>query len=415
MKPKLVVVSHVLPFPRNAGQNQRVYYTLLAFRHVFHVTFLTVAPPDQQEAVRRRLLELCDDAIVLRAHYHARPFSKVWHRAAGTGYALAHGLKLSNYVVGVVEFAPPRLNAVLSQHSFDAALFEYWHAFEATGPFRTRGIPTVLDMHDILWRSFERQCAGWGIAPPGLKRRFVNAYRTREEDAWQRFDAIIAINRDEMEYVRRRVPDAMHLFYTPMGTDLHQWPFGPRLALPPRVAYYGGLASARNAAGALQCFHDIMPHVWERRPEVELWIVGSNPPPSVQALQKEDGRVRVTGTVEKPADILRTMTCVFCPWEGAFGFRSRLIEVMALGVPVVATPDAAAGMDLDAGEGIVYGSTPRELGAEALKLLEDPDLWGSQSRAARAQVECKYTIENTYGRLARELSEWLGARKEQRS
>ncbi|MGC8667522.1 MAG: glycosyltransferase family 4 protein [Chthonomonadales bacterium] len=414
MKPKLVVVSHVLPFPRNAGQNQRVHYTLLAARQVFHVTFLTASPADQQEAVRQRLLELCDDAIVLPSRYHTGPFRRLWHRTAGSGFAMLRGLKLSNYVVGVLEFGPRRIEAALDGHSFDVALFEYWHACDATSPFRKRGIPTVLDMHDILWRSYDRQWAGRKIAPAGLKKRFVSSYRAQEESAWRRFDALVAINREELEYVRERVGGNARLFFAPMGTDLDRWPYGPRPAYPLRVAYYGGLASARNREGALQCANSIMPLIWTRHPEAEFWIVGSNPPPSLKALEA-DPRVKVTGTLEDPAEVLRTMACVLCPWEGAFGFRSRLIEVMSLGVPVVASPDAAAGMDLEAGQGIAYGVTPQDLAAEALRLMEDASFREAQGRAARAQVERKYSLQNTYARLMLDLQEWLASRKESRA
>jgi len=140
-------------------------------------------------------------------------------------------------------------------------------------------------------------------------------------------------------------------------------------------------------------------------------MVGSNPPAFLKALES-DPRVRVTGTVENPAEVLRTMTCVLCPWEGAFGFRSRLIEVMALGVPVVATPDAAAGMDLEAGEGILFGASPDDLASATLRLLDDPCLRASQSRSARAQVERKFSLQNTYGRLVTELERWLAVRRE---
>ncbi len=410
-KPKLLVVSHVLPFPRNAGQNQRVYFTLAAARTTFHVSFLTVAASAKRDAVRRQLLELCDDAIVLPARYHAGTAARMLHHLVGMGYAAARGLKLSNYVVGALEFTPNRVATALDGRTFDAALFEYWHAYKAADALRSQGIPTVLDMHDILWRSFERQWTRWRFVPAAIKQRYVQAYRAREEESWRRFDALIAINRQELEYVRPRVPGNVEIFYAPMGTDLDLWPFAPKPADPPRVAYYGGLSSKRNQEGALQCLHAIMPQVWRRYPSVQFWMVGSNPPAFLKALES-DPRVRVTGTVENPAEVLRTMTCVLCPWEGAFGFRSRLIEVMALGVPVLATPDAAAGMDLEAGEGILFGASPDDLASATLRLLDDPCLRACQSRSARAQVERKFSLQNTYGRLVTELERWLAVRRE---
>ena len=56
-RPRLLIVSHVLPFPGNAGQQQRVANTLRALRERFHVTFFHAALPGKEDAIRRRLLE----------------------------------------------------------------------------------------------------------------------------------------------------------------------------------------------------------------------------------------------------------------------------------------------------------------------------------------------------------------------
>ena len=38
---KMLVLSHVVPLKRDAGQEQRVYYTLCALQKKFDVTFAT--------------------------------------------------------------------------------------------------------------------------------------------------------------------------------------------------------------------------------------------------------------------------------------------------------------------------------------------------------------------------------------
>lgn len=88
---RLLVVSHVPPFPRNAGQNQRVYYTLRAARERFHVTFASFAAAEERERTRQRLLEICDDVVVLTSRYTGGAFRKVWHRGMGKLYTLVTG------------------------------------------------------------------------------------------------------------------------------------------------------------------------------------------------------------------------------------------------------------------------------------------------------------------------------------
>jgi glycosyltransferase involved in cell wall biosynthesis len=153
-----------------------------------------------------------------------------------------------------------------------------------------------------------------------------------------------------------------------------------------------------------------MPEIWRTFPDAELWLVGSNPPESLRALAVEDSRIKVTGFVESVQQILRTMSVVICPWSGTYGFRSRLVEVMALGVPVVASADAAYGMDLSSGKGIFLCEDIEELVSRTLDLLREPGLAVEQSRLARQQVEDLFSLDNTYIRLMRELSECVIAR-----
>jgi glycosyltransferase involved in cell wall biosynthesis len=174
--------------------------------------------------------------------------------------------------------------------------------------------------------------------------------------------------------------------------------------------FYGGLGGQQNQESALRCWARIMPIVWESMPSTEFWMVGSNPPRHLQELTS-DSRVKVTGFVEDVSSILKSATAVLCPWKGTYGFRSRLIEVMSLGVPVIADADAVFGMDLIAGEGFLPASSDREFANAALALLKEPAYAKSQSVAARAQVEVRFDSKDIYGRMARDLRIWLNERR----
>jgi glycosyltransferase involved in cell wall biosynthesis len=261
----------------------------------------------------------------------------------------------------------------------------------------------------VLWQSFDMQMASRPL-PAALRGRLVSRYRHREEAAWRRFDAVVAINADELRYVRDNLPDDVHAFFAPMGIDLSMWPYSWEPVSPPRVAFYGSLASPHNQRHAALCALEVMPRVWARHPSAELWIVGSRPPERIQALAT-DPRITVTGFVEHVRPLLATMSAVVCPWEGRYGFRSRLVELMALGVPVVASADAVAGMDMRDGDELLLAESADELADGVMTLLEDEPLARAVSRRARGEVEVLFNNEDTYGRLARELCGWLEVRK----
>jgi polysaccharide biosynthesis protein PslH len=405
--PRLLMVSHVLPFPRAAGQQQRVFYTLKALQRSFHVTFLASVPANQEDGVREKLLDLCDDVILIPSRHPAPRIGRLAYRAAALPYMLRTGLKYSNYLIGQVELSPARVDSAVASRKFDCALFQYWHAVDSARPLQERQIPCVLDMHNVLWQSYAQRLEESALVPSWWKGWALDQYRRREEEAWSRFNAVIAINRAEYEYTRCRVPETTEVLYAAMGTDLGQWPYCWQPADPPRVAYYGGFSSPHNQQAALRCYQSVMPRVWEQVPSAELWLIGSHPPAPLRALE-QDPRVHVTGYVESVQEILKTVSLVLCPWSGTYGFRSRLIEVMALGVPVVTTPDAVYGMDMEPGRGLFLEETDDRLAEACRKLLLQPSLAARQSQLARAQMEEKYSFNATYEKLNNDLLAFLG-------
>jgi glycosyltransferase involved in cell wall biosynthesis len=405
-RPRLLVLSHVLPFPRSTGQQQRVFYTLQSLRAMFHLTFATAVADEDRQEVRTELAKICDDVILLPSLYQGT-VGKAKHRIIGTTKSLTSGLRFSNYLVGQLEFSSERLRSIFSDNHFDCVLLEYWHATNSVFVFKDNGIPCVLDMHNILWQSYVVQLKAESNESLGWWKRFALArYKSQEEAAWSQFDAVIAINQEELKYVKAQVPKSTEVFYGPMGTDLSLWPYSWDPGELIRIGYYGGLSSPHNCQAALQCYNQIMPAVWNRYPQAELWLIGSDPPDSLRDLTS-DHRVKVTGYVEHVQGILQTMSLVLCPWSGTYGFRSRLIEVMALGVPLVASYDAVSGMELENGRGVLLGRDDYELVEHVLNLLQDKNYSRHQSGLARQQVEQLYSIDNTYGKLTGQLCAWL--------
>jgi glycosyltransferase involved in cell wall biosynthesis len=399
----------VLPFPRSSGQQQRVFYTIQAAREFFEVTFATSVVAGRMTQTAESLSAICDCAILLPSLYSRSVLGRVRHKALGLLHAARTGLKQSNYVIGHVEFSPSRVASLLESSSFDCVLFEYWHAAASARVFRDKGIPCALDMHDVLWQDYQAHLKSRPELPVKWRGWALDKYKAEEERSWREFDALIAINREEARYVQERIPETTRLFYAPMGTDLSLWAYSWNPVRPVRVAYYGGLGSPHNQKNALTCHRSIMPRIWAVFPDAELWLVGSNPPRSIRALSV-DARVKVTGYVEDVRQVLSTMSVALCPWAGTYGFRSRLVEVMALGVPVVASPDAIYGMELDGGRSVTVGNDEEEMATRALHLLNNGAAALEQSRLARERAERVFSIDGTYRRLARELRDWLQTR-----
>lgn len=400
---KVMVVSHVSSIPLRSGQDLRVSNMLKALSSVFDVTFVTISPPLQEVEVRRALPERIQEVIVLPPRFGASLVARFLRRMLGEVYAICTGLKSSNFHVGVLDLSPSRLEPFVGGRHFDCVLTEYWHAHRVAELFPQT--PVVLDMHDILWKAREARLEEGFFR--GVSKWIVPRYRRREERAWRNYDALIAINEEERNYVRECLGLRSKVFHAPMGVDLCKFSTRNVGASKLVVAYYGGLGSAHNVSSALQGAREIMPQVWRRYPDAEYWMIGGSPTEELRKLPEVDARIKVTGFVDDLNDVFSKVSIVVCPWHGTHGFRSRLVEVMAMGVPVVCSFDAVYGMGLEVGRGLLLGETSQEMAEHITGWLSSPEILAAQGGLARGQIEEKFSFEKTYLQFALDLNGWI--------
>jgi len=404
-KMNLLVISRILPYPKISGQALRVFYLLKALRPFFNIVFLTsetFIDLDSDEKAGVGLL--CDELIILPTLYKRSSFDRIFIKLSGAIYSLFTGLKFSNFLAGYFEFSPKRIRNATQKLNPDLVVFEYWHAYKSVSIFRSKNIPCILDMHNVLLQSYIAQY-DWSL-PAFLKKIHTKKYQIAEINSWNNFDGIIAINNSELNYVRQNVSSEIKLFYLAMGIDMGIWPYIWKPSKPQRLAYYGGMGSAHNKQNAFFCVESIMPLVWDRYPDIEFWIIGNDPDDELLSLEN-DPRINVTGYLENAQDVLKSISILLCPWHGKYGFRSRIIEVMATGIPVICSKDAVDGMELQEDKGLFYAETDIEFAKMVINLLNDETFLKNQSKLARIQVEEMYSFENTYQSGVKEIRNWL--------
>jgi glycosyltransferase involved in cell wall biosynthesis len=404
MKPRLLFISHVDPSSPNSGQQQRVFYSAKAARVFFHTTLLTLGT-GKSEGVSL-LIDLFDDVIFLpptRFNF----FQKIYYALSYIIFHLKSGLKLSNYVLSELVFTKDNIETITRDKYFDCVILEYWHAYKSLSFFQDQGVPCILDMHDVQWKSLEQQLKRKKY-PTIYKRRITSLYKKNEELAWKSFDRIIAINQIEQRIVKSIVSEGIVVDFLPMGIDINKWKYlwNKFDHSPFRIGFYGGLSSDANVKSALYCLEKILPLIWIKKPNVEFWLIGSNPAPILIKRSKADSRVKVTGFVENVQEIIAQIQVILCPWEGVFGFRSRVIEVMAVGTPLVVSRDAIDGMGIT-DNAIIIGKTNSEFADLTLELLENNTLSQHISKNSRRLVEQCYSFDKTYLSYFNDLAKYI--------
>jgi len=92
-----------------------------------------------------------------------------------------------------------------------------------------------------------------------------------------------------------------------------------------------------------------MPLVWEKRPDVKVWIVGKDPSPRLLAYA-QNPNIQVTGTVDDMRPYLKKATLSAAPISYGVGIQNKVLEAMACAAPVIASQQAVSALGVEAGK-----------------------------------------------------------------
>ena len=157
----------------------------------------------------------------------------------------------------------------------------------------------------------------------------------------------------------------------------------------PLLVFTGQMDYRPNIEAVESFAREALPIVRAKYPTATFAIVGRNPTPQVQALALQPG-VIVTGGVPDIRGWLMAADVVVAPLRIARGIQNKVLEAMAMGRPVVASPQAAEGIDAVNGEHFVVAADPQAEAEAVRALLADPQQAELLGKAARARMEQRY-------------------------
>ena len=158
------------------------------------------------------------------------------------------------------------------------------------------------------------------------------------------------------------------------------------------LLFVGAMSRDHNQQG-ITWFLD---HVWDRVlaevPEAQLYVVGGSPPESL--IRRSDGsRVIVTGFVDDLAPWYRAATVFISPLLVAGGLLQKVMDAMAMGVPVVATSVCNHGIGAVPGVHLLIADGPGAFATAVIELLRDPDRRAALGTAAQAFIASDYDLD----------------------
>lgn len=268
-----------------------------------------------------------------------------------------------------------------------------------------RDVPKILDFGDMdsqKWLEYAR----YKRLPLSLGYRLEGLKLLREEKRLaRRFDLCTATTRAEWETLEGyglNVPTD----WFPNGVDSEYFAPDDRPYDPDTLSFIGRMDYYPNQECMFEFCARVLPRLRARRPNVRLVIVGADPSPAVRKLGELPG-VTVTGSVPDVRPHVRRSALMVAPLNIARGTQNKILEAMAMGVPVVTSRVAAGGVDALDEQHLLVAQDIDGYVAQILRLLEQPAERARLAQAGRARVRTQHAWPNSMRRLDRIIDRCL--------
>jgi glycosyltransferase involved in cell wall biosynthesis len=286
----------------------------------------------------------------------------------------------------------PEMTALLrrmqAEEPFDVVHVEHLRGAELSRAIN--GTPSVFDSVDSISLLFEQ------VRHSGPTRRSrllaaLDLKRTRryEGHLLERYPRVLVTSPHDKETLvqlstSRDTDDRFVVL--PNGVDLDYFSPLDVPRDPATLIFTGKMSYHANVAAALDLTTQVMPYIWEHRPDARLVIAGKDPTPELLALTV-DPRITVTGTVPDLRPYLARATVAVLPIRYGAGIQNKLLEAMAMITPVVSTSRATIALQAQPGSDLLTADSPRAIAEAVTALLADDALRNQVGSAGRRYVE----------------------------
>lgn len=395
----ILFITEKFPYPLDTGGNVRSYHLLrgLAARH--QVTLVATNGGEVRPAHVEHLSQFC--ATVALADVGS------WSAWRDAGVLLRSLFDQTPVVIA--RRRRPELAAVVRRlaagDAFDTVYFNHLDAAIYL-PDVPAGALKVLDEHNVVTNQVKSIAASDGNPLRRmLLRRDARRVARHEAAVANQMDLCLTCSIPDADALRE-LGVSRRIVVVPNGVDTEY--FTPPSSRgessgTPAVMFVGTMDYEPCERGVWHFCNSILPLIRRTCPALRFVVVGRNPSARIRALAASDPLVELTGRVEDVRPFMALAQVCVVPLLSGSGTRLKILEAMAVGVPVVSTTIGAEGIEAESGRHLLIADEPQEFCARVVQLLQEPEQAGRVRAAARELVEAKYSWHAVAPLLLQEL------------
>ena len=256
-----------------------------------------------------------------------------------------------------------------------------------------QGIPKVLDMVDIDSEKWDQYAQRVSPAVGWLWKYESRSLGRYEAVLVSQFDMTLLCTATERDSLRRKIlsggvevlGNALDTTYfsregVTVPDDIKRW--------QPYVIFSGAMDYVPNIDAAEYFCREILPLVRRKIPKMRFVIAGMNPSRAVRRLAK-DNEILVTGPVADMRPYLCGAAVAVAPMRLSQGIQNKVLESLAMGLPVVTTGRIAATLPRDVASLLLVADEPQSFADH---------VWGAiKGNKGVARESVRRVLQQEYG------------------
>lgn len=378
---KVLLLTQVLPFPPDSGPKIKTLNVIKYLAQQHDITLVSFVRGDQTTDVQE-----------LRTYCRSIHTVQMVRNPLRDGWALIKSLFSDDPWV-MVRDDIREMHQLIARLSNESS-YDIVHADQLNmGQYALRltGMRKILDTHNALWLLYKRL---WQTMKTGPRKfllgRDWKLLRRYEARLCQEFDHVLAVSEEDRAALINAVGQPVDITVIPIAIDTDALKPVTRGRDSDHILYMGTMYWPPNIDGVSWFIHEVWPLIRAQRPNLIFDVVGARPPQEFLEFNKLDTGIHVTGYVKDTAPYLKKAGLMIVPLRAGGGMRVKILEALALGLPVVSTSLGCEGIALENGQHVLIADTPSEFARAILQLLDNHALADELGRNGRNLIETSY-------------------------
>lgn len=278
------------------------------------------------------------------------------------------------------------LDLMLAEHKYDAVHVQHLRM----SPYLAarKDIPRILDLPDAFSLYWERRKNVKRSLPVTLFENMEQKRVMEYEKILGEYNMALTCSAEDLQYLEQHHHTG-NLRLLPNGVDMTT--FSPRhhdYSHNHTLLFTGNMDYAPNVDAVIYFAESILPEIRKKIPDVQFVIAGQRPIPKVQELACD--YIKVTGFIKDLADTYNAASVVVAPLRFGAGTQNKVLEAMAMGIPVVCSNIGFAGLGIKSGEGAIMQTDVALFAETVTQLLSSASLREQVGREGIRVIKSKF-------------------------